>query len=125
VRRNGDAYEARGTPLADHPWQAVDADRHRSVGGIKLLHALPMCELAPQILDCTWAKLGCARPDLDGSGAVDDADRSLFDAAQTAHEGQPCNDGNGWCGGADLDRDGTANATDEAFLTAATGCHYE
>jgi hypothetical protein len=65
---------------------------------------------------------GCARPDLDGSGAVEQADQTLFDAAWELY-GPPepvlCGQPNDWCGGADLDRSGELDEEDQAFLEAA------
>jgi len=122
IRRAGQGYEARGVPEAEHPWQPVERPHHRVVGGARLLHALPLCETAPALLDCTWAALGCARPDLDESGAVDAADTALWEAAREAHAGARCGAGNDWCGGADLDRTGAVDEIDQAFLAAAQGC---
>jgi hypothetical protein len=124
IRRSGEGYEARGVPEDDHPWQPVERPHHRIVGGIRLLHALPLCTTAPKILDCTWAKLGCARPDLNADGRVDDVDAKSFAAKRTAHVGQGCYEGNGWCAGADLDRTGKVDKMDAAFMDAAKGCHY-
>ncbi len=124
VRRKGEGYEARGVPEAEHPWQAVERPRHRIMGGARLLHALPLCNTAPDILDCTWAALGCARPDLNADGQVDEADTTIFDAARASHADAACRSNNDWCGGADLDHTGTVDATDTAFLEAAQGCHY-
>jgi hypothetical protein len=125
LRRAGDGYEARGHhPEDDWPWAEVATPRHHQLGGVRLLEAIPLCVTAPHLLDCTWARLGCSRPDLDGSGAVDAADQALLDAALFAHEGVVCGHGNDWCGGADLDRTGAADATDQAFMVAAQGCHY-
>ncbi len=125
LRRAGDGYEARqlhnGT-LTE--WAPVVTHHHQVVGGIKLLEALALCEAAPQLLDCTWAKLGCSRPDLDGSGTVDEGDKTLFAQKSTAYPGTPCRAANQWCEGADLDRTGTVDATDGAFMDAAQGCRY-
>jgi hypothetical protein len=124
VRRSGEGYEARGTPLSEHPWRAVERPHHTTVGGIRFVHALPLCEYAPQIVDCSWARLGCERPDLDGNRRVDDGDRDILDTSMAAHVGVECNDGNEWCGGSDLDRSGGADAEDVAFMVAAQGCSY-
>ena len=124
LRRAGEGYEARGHhPEQEWPWQAVETPRHRQLGGIKFLEAMPLCNTAPHLLDCTWARLGCARPDLDGSGAVDDADRALFEAASAT--AAVCGPDNLWCEGADLDRTGSVDGTDAAFMDAAQGCSYE
>ena len=131
IRRQGEGYEARVHQGADPPpgpeegWQAVERPHHRVLGGIRLLEALPLCESAPHLLDCTWARLGCERPDLDGSGVVDEADRALFDTARAAAGDGACGSANGWCDGADLDHTGVIDALDEAFLDAAMGCSYE
>jgi hypothetical protein len=125
IRRAGDGYEARqfhDGVLTE--WKPVVTHHHQVVGGIKLLEALSLCETAPGLLDCTWARLGCERPDLDGSRTVDDADKTLFDQRSTAHLGVPCRSANSWCDGADLDRTGTVDAVDAAFLDAAMGCRY-
>lgn len=124
VRRAGEGYEARGTPLSDYPWRAVERPHHASVGGIHLVHAIPLCEHAPQLVDCSWARLGCERPDLNGSRRVDDTDRGIFEAALGGHVGVECNDGNRWCDGADLDRSAAADSDDIAFMDAAQGCFY-
>ena len=122
VRRAGDGYEARGFPEQTHPWHPVERPHHRIVGGLRLLHALPLCATAPEVLDCTWARLGCARPDLDDDGSVAESDRALFEQARQAHADAECVAEGGWCGGADLDRSGAVDALDEAFLEAAMGC---
>ena len=127
VRRAGEGYEARvwHPDAPEAPWRPVERPHHRVVGGVRLLEAIPLCTTAPELLDCAWARLGCARPDLDGSGAVDDADQALFAAAQAAHGDGACDAGNGWCDGADLDRTGRLDDSDTAFLAAAAGCHYD
>jgi len=122
VRRAGDAYEARGFPEQDHPWHPVERPHHHIMGGLRLLHALPLCATAPEYLDCTWARLGCARPDLDDDGGVGESDRALFEEARVAHGGLVCGQDSGWCAGADLDRNGTVDDVDAAFLEAAMGC---
>ena len=126
LRRAGEGYEAR----VHHPddpdpaWRPVERPHHRVVGGVRLLEALPLCDTAPHLLDCAWARWGCERPDLDGSGAVDADDQILFASASEAHAAAGCHAGNGWCGGADLDRTGAVDALDEAFMAAAQGCWY-
>ena len=126
LRRTEDGYEARSFHGEEaQPWQPVETPHHRMLGGVHFLEALPLCNTAPQLLDCTWARLGCARPDLDGSGAVDDADRTLFEAARTTSGTGPCDAGNAWCQGADLDRTGAVDETDAAFMEAAAGCRYD
>lgn len=124
-RRAGEGYEARGYPEEEIPWHAVERQRHDVVGGIRLLHALPLCNTDPSALDCTWARLGCARPDLNADGAVDEADQSLFDTAATEHAGATCDEEDGWCDGADLDHSGLVDDADTAFMAAAQGCYYD
>jgi len=125
LRRAGDGYEARGHhPDFEWPWKGVATPRHHQLGGVRLLEAVPLCVTAPHLLDCTWARLGCARPDLDGSGAVDIVDQALLNAALAAHAETACGAANDWCGGADLDRTGAVDAVDQAFMVAAQGCRY-
>ena len=122
VRRAGDHYEAVGPDGAFHEIPNI---AHRRFGGVHLWDTLPMCSMAPNALDCAWAVLGCRRPDLDGSGGVDQADRDLFDAAWATYgEDASCCEANGWCAGADLDREGRLDREDETFLEAARGCWY-
>jgi len=124
LRRAGDHYEAVG---ADGEYHAIPNVSHQWFGGLDLLREAPLCALAPEALDCSWAKLGCTRPDLDASRAVDGADSALFASAWSAY-GPPasiaCDAGNGWCAGADLDRSGGLDGDDSAFLQAAQGCWY-
>jgi hypothetical protein len=123
IRRAGEGYEAKGHhPDMEMPWRAVARPQHRVMGGVKFMMALPLCDAAPELLDCTWARLGCERPDLDQSGVVDEADRALYETAATTHGGDPCDDANAWCAGADLDRSGGIDELDAAFLAAAEGC---
>jgi len=122
VRRTGDRYEAVGT---DGLFHEIPNIAHRGFGGIHLWDALPACALAPGVLDCSWAVLGCRRPDLDGDGTVSGPDRDLFDAARASHgDGADCAEENGWCDGADLDRSRRLDEDDAAFLDAAEGCWY-
>ncbi len=117
IRRAGDAYEAR---QGDGPWVAAERPRHRGVGNLDFLQSIVLCTTAPDVLDCSWARLGCAKPDLDESGIVDASDIALFEAALGEHgDGAACDDG---CGGADLDESGALDASDRAFLDAAMGC---
>ncbi|MBW1808238.1 MAG: hypothetical protein JRJ87_08590 [Deltaproteobacteria bacterium] len=125
IRRSPDGYEARGVPAAEHPWQPVQRPHHKIVGGVRLLHALPLCVTAPMILDCTWAALGCARPDFNKDGLVDSADTDLFETQRAAFAGEDCRSNNQWCQGADLDRTGTVDDRDSAFIEAAQDCHYQ
>ena len=123
LRRAGEGYEARGYhPEQEMPWRAVERPHHRVMGGVKFMLALPLCNTAPAVLDCSWARLGCERPDLDGSGVVDQADRALYEGAAASHAGTTCAAENSWCAGADLDRSGAIDALDAAFLAAAEGC---
>jgi len=124
VRRSGEGYEARGVPEAEHPWQPVERPHHLIVGHIHHLFALPLCNTSPHILDCTWAALGCERPDLNADKIVDEADTALFETARTEFADSSCREKNDWCNGADLDRTGRVDETDAAFMQAAQGCHY-
>ena len=122
MRRAGDHYQVVGL---DGEFQDIPNISHESFGGVHLWDALPMCALAPNALDCTWAVLGCERPDLDGSGRVDAADRGRFDLAWDDYgEGAVCSQANGGCDGADLDSSGRLDREDRAFLEAAQGCWY-
>jgi len=122
VRRNGDHYDVVG--LDGNFFEAENVS-HQGYGGLHLWREVPMCALEPTVLDCSWAALGCQRPDLDGSGIVDAADQALFDAAWSSFgEGASCSADNNWCDGADLDRSGTLDTADQAFMTAAQGCWY-
>ncbi|HPQ68199.1 MAG TPA: hypothetical protein PKW95_03665 [bacterium] len=121
IRRNGDGYEAINL---DGEWQSVENPWHAWYGASKLMFEASLCTKSPWTLSCDWAVLGCARPDLDGSGAVDAADRTLFDAAYATYSGETCDEGNSWCEGADLDRSGAADESDTAFIEAADGCWY-
>jgi hypothetical protein len=120
--REGDHYRVIGL---DGEFQEIDNIGHQGFGGVHLWDAVSNCAQQPTVLDCSWAVLGCSRPDLDGSRAVDDGDGALFDAAWTTFgDGAACDAGNAWCDGADLDRSGTLDAADRAFLDAARGCWY-
>jgi hypothetical protein len=97
--------------------------RHLWFGDIQLWKEIPLCSLAPQTLDCSWARLGCAPADLDGSGSVDAADIAVFDYLWNLFgSNTTCSAGNGWCDGADLDRNGALDNDDRAFMAAARGC---
>lgn len=120
VRRIDDGYQAR---TSKRDWFRVDNPRHVDVDAFQLVQALPLCRTAPELLDCTWAVLGCERPDLNRDGVVDGNDRARFDAGFQA--GRACRAEDAWCGGVDLDRNGTLDGLDDAFLIAATGCRYE
>ena len=126
LRRTETGYEARGyhPDQGLWPWQAVENSRHHDLGGIKLFEALPLCETAPNLLDCTWARLGCARPDLNNDGKVDETDMALFAGRKAAFLSVPCGTANDWCNHADLDHTGAVDDTDTAFMTAAQGCRY-
>ncbi len=122
LRRLGDGYEAVGP---DGLFHEIPNISHQNFGVVRLWDALPMCALAPNALDCSWAVLGCRRPDLDSNGTVDAADRALFDAAWAAYgEGAACGPANRWCNGADLDRNHGLDQEDRAFMEAAQGCWY-
>jgi hypothetical protein len=122
VRRTFDGYEARAFgPDGLTEWRSVETPHHMVLGGIDLLEALPLCLTSPGALDCAWARLGCARPDLDHDGVVGEADRLLLQQAAVT---TGCDTTNDWCGGADLDRTGSIDTTDVAFMDAAQGCRY-
>jgi len=122
LHRLGDHYEAVGSDGAYHEIPNIS---HQEFSGVHLWDSLPMCALAPNALDCTWARLGCRRPDLNGSGKVDQADRDLFDQARDAFgEGAACTRRNHWCNGADLNRNAALDPEDERFMEAAHGCWY-
>ena len=124
LRRAGDDYEAVGL---DGNFHEIPNITNHWFGGLELWKMLPACQLEPTVLDCSWALLGCSRPDLDASRTVDAADQALFDAAWAIY-GPPhsiaCNDGNNWCDGADLDRNGLVDKEDQSFMAAAQGCWY-
>lgn len=119
IRRAGDGYEAR---IAGGDWHPAEVPHHLRMGGLPLLDAITACETEPQLLDCTWARLGCARPDLNRDGVVDGADSKAF---ADADANAACDTGDGWCDGADLDRSGRVDDLDRAFMDAAQGCNYE
>ena len=122
VRRAGDHYEVMGP---DGVFHEIPNISHDWFGGVGLLGAISLCSLEPTCLDCSWAVLGCEVPDLDGTGEVDASDQSLFEAAWTLYgEGAACSVENGWCVGADLDRNGVLEPDDQAFMAAAQGCRY-
>ncbi len=118
IRRAGDAYEAR---QGDGEWVAAELPTHRGVPGLDLMEGIVLCSTAPHLLDCSWARLGCAAPDLDDSGTVDAADAGLLDSAiAVIGLGAECVEG--LCGPADLDQSGVLDASDVAFMAAAQGC---
>ena len=120
IRRAGDGYECIGV---DDQWQPTENPRHVSYKEYLLWFEAPLCEMGPGILDCSWAKLGCAPVDFDQSGVVDSADSALFDAAWSQYgQGADCSATNDWCDGADLDRNGTLDQEDRDYLEAAQGC---
>lgn len=119
IRRAGDAYEAR---QGQGEWVPVENPRHVGVGGLAFLQALGICEASPWLLDCSWAALGCAAPDLDDSGEVDAADIALLEAAFETHgDGATCAT-EGSCDGADIDQSGTLDESDRVFMEVAQGC---
>ena len=92
------------------------------MGGVSLWFEAALCVNSPETLDCSWARLGCAPADLDGSGAVDAADQALFDAAwNTYGPGASCTEANRRCDGADLDGSSTLDADDQGYMAAARG----
>ncbi len=120
VRRVGAGYECIGP---DGRWMATENQRHFWFGDIQLWKEIPLCNLAPQTLDCSWARLGCAPADLNGSGSVDSADQAVFDDLWNLFGADAvCSDANGWCDGADLDKNGVLDGDDRGFMAAAQGC---
>jgi hypothetical protein len=123
IRRTADGYEARTS--VDPTYRPVEVP-HPPLPG---RHPLPgrdrgVRRVPPAILDCTWAKLGCAAADLDRSGAVDATDRSLQASGAASAAGRSCGPRNDWCGRADADHTGHVDELDAAFIAAADGCHY-
>ncbi|MCC6158649.1 MAG: hypothetical protein IT350_11410 [Deltaproteobacteria bacterium] len=122
VRRAGDGYECIGP---DDNWMPTENARHVAFGlaPTSVWFEATLCVDNPITLDCAWARLGCAPPDLDDSGGVDATDSVLFTQAWTDFgEGASCSAGNAWCDGADLDQGGTLDADDQGYMDAAQGC---
>lgn len=117
LRRSGAGYEAM---RAGGAWQAAENPRHHDLGLGTFLPAMSLCIVAPAIVDCTWAILGCGAADLDADGAIDQRDLDRFDAAFAS--GQACDAANAWCSGLDLDHTGVLDALDRAYLEVAQGC---
>ena len=124
IRVTENGYQARGWPESAYPWREVERPHHVVSGGFKLFYALGLCERAPWLLDCAWARAGCTRADLNADGRVDEADQELFEAARSRHASLACRSKNAWCEGADLDHTGRVDDTDGAFMSAAQGCYY-
>ncbi len=122
LRRYGDHYESVGV---DGLFHEIPNINHQWFGSAELWNEVPLCVLEPSVLDCSWALLGCERPDLNDSGAVDQADQDLFTTAWDLYgSGATCNIGNNWCDGADLDQSGVLDDDDQTFMVAAVGCWY-
>ena len=124
LRRLGDHYENVGI---DGEFKELANISHQWFSGLDLWKMLPACSLEPTVLDCAWARIGCAKPDLDSSGVVDGADQALFDAAYELYgppNDTPCDEANEMCDGADLDSSGLVDEEDQAFMAAAQGCWY-
>jgi hypothetical protein len=122
VRRAGEGYEAI---QLDDDWAPVENPRHQvyGFGGMDLWFEATLCTDSPQTLDCTWARLGCRHVDLDESDVVDGDDISQFESMRASlSAGASCDAGNEWCDGADLDRSGSVDDEDRAYLDAAQGC---
>ena len=122
LRRAGDGYECVGP---DDDWIPTGNSRHEPFHfqHLGLWFEAPLCVHGTETLDCSWAKLGCAPADFDGSGLVDEADRALFDAAWERYGWiARCTEANRMCDGADLDRSGRLNPEDQAYMDAAQGC---
>jgi len=125
IRVTSNGYEARGYPEQDYPWRQVETPHHLVTGGLELLYAIGLCERMKDVVDCSWARLGCSYADVNKDGKVDEIDSALFSTARTAFSSVPCNASNYNCGQADLDRNGWVDDMDEAFLNASKGCYYE
>ena len=122
LRRAGDHYEAVGL---DGLFHEIPNISHQGFGGVHLWDSVPMCALAPNVLDCTWAALGCSRADLDANGRVDASDEAIFERAWGRYgEGASCGPDTLSCDGADLDGSGVLDAEDRGFMGAAQGCWY-
>jgi len=122
VRRSGDGYECIGP---DDGWMPTENARHVpfSMSSPGLWFEAPLCVHGTDTLDCSWAKLGCAPADLDGSGIVDDADVARFESTYARYGwGAWCREANQRCEGADLDRSGFLTRADQAYMEAAQGC---
>ncbi len=125
LRNIGQSYEATGYhPDNEWPWTEVPNMHHKRFGGVNLLEAIPLCNQAPELLDCTWARLGCKRPDLNQDHKVDEEDQHIFAQKVAAFADTPCNPTNSWCELGDLDHTGLIDETDSAFMAAAIGCHW-
>jgi len=122
IRRAGDGYEAI---QADGNWGPTENSRHvvLGLGGIDLWFEAALCMESLLTLDCSWARLGCAHVDLDGSGEVDGADISYFDSLwDTWGADAICTEENAYCDRADLDLSGVLNNDDREYLETAQGC---
>ena len=122
VRRAGEGYECIGP---DDDWIPTENARHQPFNfqDLGLWFEAPLCVHDTDTLDCTWASMGCAPADLDGSGQVDGADQALFDEARERYGwNATCSAANEACDGADLDGSGRLNHEDEAYMGAAQGC---
>lgn len=121
VNASGDGYEARDA--YEDIWWEAERPHHIGIGGLKLFQAIPICSTRPDVLDCTWAALGCSAADVDGDRGVDGDDLAAVTAAVGRTGCAPSATG-AWCEGLDADHTGTVDATDLAFVTAAAGCWY-
>jgi len=122
MHRADDHYEVVGL---DGEFQAIPNISNQWFGGFDMWFEMPLCAKADTVLNCSWALLGCERPDLDSSETVDETDLALFNTAWDAYgEGASCSEANNWCDGADLDRNQTLDSEDQEFMNAAQGCWY-
>ena len=120
VKRAGEGYECIGPGGS---WMQTENPHHDWFGDIQLWREISLCSLAPHTLDCSWARLGCAPADLDGSGSVDSADSAIFNYLWNLFgSNAECSTLNGWCDGADFDKSGVLNDDDRNFMAAAQGC---
>ena len=121
IRRTPTGYEAI---TDDGLWHPVENDRHRWLGSIHIFYEAPLCtNNTLHTLDCTWAAMGCAPADLDDSGQAGPDDLVIFNEHWNSYGvGATCNALNGWCEGADMDKNGTLEAEDSNYIYAAMGC---
>jgi hypothetical protein len=120
IRRAGNGYEALGP---DDQWHPTENPRHLHFQEHRLWHEAPLCVMAPGVLNCEWAAIGCAPGDLNNDEIVDNDDLILFNDAWAQYgDDTDCTSGNGWCGGADFNRNGHLDESDQGYIHAARGC---
>jgi len=119
LKRDGDGYQVID---AFGSWTSLPNNSFVEIGGYQPLVEVAQCSHAPDTISCSWARLGCARGDLDASGTVDGADLALVAKAKIQFFDIVCSRKNRWCNGADIDRSGLVDDEDDAFMQAAQGC---